>query len=51
MGAWEEALQEGDICVCIADSLCCTAETNITLTVKQLYSNNKVLKKRENFLL
>ena len=30
--------QEGGvICICIADSLCCTAETNNI--VKQLYSN------------
>ena len=29
----------GDICIHIADSLCCTEETNNT--VKQLYSNLK----------
>ena len=28
--------KRGDICIHIADSLCCTAETNTTL-----YSNNK----------
>ena len=26
-----KAREGGDICVCIADSLCCTAETNPTL--------------------
>ena len=32
----------GDICICIADSLCYTAETNTI--VKQLYSNKDVKK-------
>ena len=32
--AWEEAQGGGSVCVHLADSLCCTAET----TVKQLYS-------------
>ena len=27
----KETLKRGDICVHIADSLCCTAETNINL--------------------
>ena len=31
----KEVQKEG-ICVCIADSFCCTVETNI---IKQLYSN------------
>ena len=35
----------GDICICIADSLCYKAETNNTI-VKQLYSNKHVKKKR-----
>ena len=29
-------LKKVDICICITDTLCCTAETNI---VNQLYSN------------
>ena len=33
----EEAQQIGDICIVIADSLSCTAETDTI--VKQLYSN------------
>ena len=28
---WREAQEEGVICILIADSHCCTAETNITL--------------------
>ena len=36
----------GDICICIADSLCYKAETNTPL-VKQLYSNKDVKKKRK----
>ena len=31
----KEAQEGGDICIHIVDSLCCTAETNITL-LKQL---------------
>ena len=27
----QEVQEEGDICIHIADSLCCTAETNTTL--------------------
>ena len=27
----KEAPEGGDVCTCIADSLCCTAETNTTL--------------------
>ena len=34
----------GDICICITDSLCYTAETNTV--VKQLYSNKNVIKKK-----
>ena len=33
-------------CICIADSLCCAAETNNT--VKQLYSNKKHFLKKES---
>ena len=33
----------GDICICIADSLCCTAETNTTLL-----SNYTPIKKKES---
>ena len=32
----KEILKSGDTCICVADSLCCTLETNITL--KQLYA-------------
>ena len=28
---WREAQEEGDKCICAADSHCCTAETNTTL--------------------
>ena len=35
-----ETQKGGHICIHIADSLCCTTETNTTL--KQLYSNNKI---------
>ena len=27
----KEIQKRGDICICIADSLCCTVETNTTL--------------------
>ena len=30
-GGGREFQEGGDICICIADSLCCTAETNTTL--------------------
>ena len=33
-----------DICICIADSLCCTPETNNM--VNQLYSNKKLKKQK-----
>ena len=36
----------GDICMHVADSLCCTTETNSI--VKQLYSNKDVVKKKKN---
>ena len=42
-GGWEgdaRGRRYGDICICIADSLCYTAETNTI--VKQLYSNKDV---------
>ena len=39
----KEIQKGGDVCVCMADSLCCTAETNI---VKQLFSN-KIFRKEE----
>ena len=43
----EREVQEGeDICIHIADSLHCTAETNNT--VKQLYSNKKKYWKEVN---
>ena len=35
----------GDICLCIAVSLCYKAETNKHISVKQLYSNKDVKKK------
>ena len=37
----------GDICICIADSLCYKAETNTPLCVKQLYSNKDVKKQNK----
>ena len=37
-----EAQEGGDICISIADSLCCTTETNT------LYSNKDELKKNKN---
>ena len=30
-GSGREAQEEGDICICTADSLCCTVETNTTV--------------------
>ena len=39
----KEIQKGGDVCICMADSLCCTAETNI---VKQLFSN-KIFRKEE----
>ena len=38
-GGGREVQEGGDVCIHIADSLCCTAETNTI--VKQLYSNKK----------
>ena len=37
--------KRGDMCICVADSLCCTAETNNI--VKQLYFN-KILKRKKD---
>ena len=31
VGGKLEAQEGGDICICITDSFCCTAETNTTL--------------------
>lgn len=43
-----EAQQEGDICILVADSYCCTEETNTNKIVKQLGSiKNKNLLKRK----
>ena len=39
----------GDICICIADSLCYKAETNNI--VKQLYSNKKLIIKKRKFCM
>ena len=47
MGGDARGRRYGDICICIADSLCDTAETNHTI-VKQLYSNKDVGKKKKN---
>ena len=44
-GGEREIQEAGDVCIRIADTLCCTAETNNL--VKQLYSVNK---KRVMFL-
>ena len=38
---WEEAQEGGDICILIADSHCCTAETNITLKSNYPLIKNK----------
>ena len=46
MGGWEGDARGrgyGDICMNMADSLCCTTETN-TVIVKQLYSDKDLLK-------
>ena len=32
----------GNVCICVADSLCYKAETNTHTTVKQLYFNKDV---------
>ena len=40
---WKEIQKGGDVCVCMADSLCCTVETNI---VKQWFSN-EIFRKEE----
>ena len=37
----KEIQKRGDVCIHIADSLCCTAETNI---VKKPHSNKKIQK-------
>ena len=37
----KEIQNKGAICICIADSFCCTVETNTTV---QLYSNKNFLK-------
>ena len=42
---WEQAQEGGDICVLIADSCCCTAETNTTLKSNYPLIKNKI--KRE----
>ena len=34
----KEILKSGDICICIADSLCGTAETNTTLKLLYAYT-------------
>ena len=47
-GGWEGASrrrEHGDICILIADSLCCTTETNNI--VKQLYYNKDKTKKKK----
>ena len=31
MGGWEGGIGRGDVCILVADSVCCTAETNATL--------------------
>ena len=35
-------VKKGDVCLCMADSLCCTVGTD-TAVVKQLCSNKKAL--------
>ena len=45
-GCGREAQEGGDMCICIADSCDCTAETNNI--VKQLYSNKKRGKKEHS---
>ena len=41
----KEIQKRGDICICIADSLCCTVENNI---IKQLYSNKNLKRRLQN---
>ena len=48
-GGWEgdaSGRRYGDICICIADSLCYTAETNTTL--ENNYTAIKMFKKKRN---
>ena len=43
----KEIHKRGDMCTCVADSLCCTVE--ITNLVKKLYSNKTSLKRRRKY--
>ena len=38
VGGGREVQEEGDVYICIADSLCCTAETNSTLKSNYIIS-------------
>ena len=44
---WEQAQEGGDICVLIADSCCCTAETNTTLKSSYPLIKNKIKRDQE----
>ena len=49
LGGWEGGSRGrgyGDVCLHMADSLCCATETNSI--VKQLYSSKDLLKKKSN---
>ena len=48
--AGREAPEGGDICIRIADALCCSAE-NSTAFIKQLYSNKKIIFNKNNLSL
>ena len=41
MGEGREAQQRGDVCIHVADSLCCTAETSMTLQSNYTSVKNK----------
>ena len=44
---WEGVLGRMDICVCIAESLCCPPETITILLIGYIPIQNKKLKKKE----
>ena len=41
IGEWQEGSEGGDICIYVADTLCCTAETKTILQSNYIYSNKK----------
>ena len=44
----KEVQKRGDICICIADSLCCTVETNTTLQSNYTPIKVKINKNAKN---